>query len=131
MFNNVGHSAHIRPIIGCKGNGCIAGCQTNGLAVATMYVFALYALPEQFRLRRFAIVHETGIGNFKGLIGAVRANLRIWLLGTPKNIFSGGIRNRRTPRSATTTPNAATQVRSGWIIDEMTFLCTTDAWNGY
>mgnify|MGYP001068558549 CR=1 FL=1 len=94
-----------------------------------MYGFALYALPERFRLRRFAIVHETGIGNFKGLIGAVGANLRIWLLGNPKNILSGGIRNRRTPRSATTTPNAATQVRSGWIIGGMTFLCITDAWN--
>ena len=32
-----------------------------------MYVFALYTLPERFALRRFAIVHETGIGNFKGL----------------------------------------------------------------
>ena len=73
-----------------------------------MYGFALYTLPERFALRRFAIVHETGIGNFKGLIGAVRADLRIWLLGNPKDIFSGGIRNRRTPRSATPTPNAAT-----------------------
>ena len=52
-----------------------------------MYGFALYALPERFRLRRFAIVHETDIGNFKGLIGAVGANFRIWFLGNPKNIF--------------------------------------------
>ena len=85
MFNNVGRCAHIWPIIGCKGNVCIAGCQTNGLAVATMYVFALYTLPERFTLRRFAIVHETGIGNFKGLIGAVRTDLRKCTL-----------RNRRT-----------------------------------
>jgi hypothetical protein len=56
-----------------------------------MYGFALYALPERFRLHRFAIVHETGIGNFKGLIGAVGADLRIWLLENLKNIFSDGI----------------------------------------
>jgi len=85
MFNNSGHSAHIRPIIGCKGNICIAGCQTNGLAVATMYGFALYALSERFRLRRFAIVHETGIRNFKGLIKCSQNNLR-----------KCNLRNRRT-----------------------------------
>lgn len=77
MFNNSGHSAHIRPIIGCKGNGYKTDSQRIGLSGATMYDFALYALPERFMLRRFAIVHETGIGNFKGLIGAVRTDLRI------------------------------------------------------
>ena len=94
-----------------------------------MYGFALYALPERFALRRFTVVHETGIGNFKGLIVSVGANLRIWLLGNPKDIFSGGIGIRRTPLATTPTPNAATQVRSGWIIGGMTFLCITDAWN--
>jgi len=94
-----------------------------------MYDFTLYTLPERFRLRRFAIVYETGIGNFKGLIGAVGADLRIWLLENPKNIFSDGIRNRRTPLTATLTPNAATPLRNGWIMDGMTFLCITDAWN--
>lgn len=76
MFNNSGHCAHIRPIIGCKGNGYKTDSQRIGLSVTTMYGFALYTLPERFRLRRFAIVHETGIGNFKDLIGAVRENLR-------------------------------------------------------
>lgn len=76
MFNNSGHCAHIRPIIGCKGNGYKTDSQRIGSCGATMYGFALYALAKQFMLRRFAIVHETGIGNFKGLIGAVRANLR-------------------------------------------------------
>ena len=94
-----------------------------------MYGFALYALPKRYRLRRFAIVHETGIGNFKGLIGAVRADLRIWLLGNQKNIFSDGIRNRRTPQATTPTPNAATQVQSGRIMPDFAFLCSTDAWN--
>lgn len=89
--------------------------------------FALYALSERFRLRRFAIVHETGIGNFKGLIGAVKTDLRIWFLENPKNIFSDGIRNRRTPLATTPTPNATTQMRSGWIMDGIPFLCTTDA----
>ena len=129
MFNNVGRCTHIRPIIGCKGNACIAGCQTNGWAMATMYGFALYTLPERFALRRFAIVYETGIGNFKGLIGAVRADLRIWLLGNQKNIFSDGIRNRRTPQATTPTPNAATQMWSGRIMPDFAFLCITDAWN--
>jgi hypothetical protein len=54
-----------------------------------MYGFALYALPERFRLRRFAIVHEMGIGNFKGLIGAVRADLRIWLFRKPEGHIFG------------------------------------------
>ena len=94
-----------------------------------MYGFALCALPERYRLRYFAIVHEMGIGNFKGLIGAVGVDLRIWLLENPKDIFSNGIRNRRTPLATTPAPNAATQVRSGWIIGGMTFFCTTDAWN--
>ena len=87
MFNNVGRCAHIRPIIGCKGNVCIAGCQTNGLAVATMYGFALYTLPKQFRLRRFAIVHETGIGNFKGLNRVVGTDLRECPLRTRRTYF--------------------------------------------
>ena len=77
MFNNSGHCAHIRPIIGCKGNGYKTDSQRIGRSEATMYGFALYTLPERFALRRFAIVHETGIGNFKGLIGAVRTDLRI------------------------------------------------------
>lgn len=129
MFNNSGHCAHIRPIIGCKGNGYKTDSQRIGLSGATMYDFALYALPERFMLRRFAIVHETGIENFKGLIGAVRADLRIWLLGNPKNIFSGGIEIRRTPLATTPTPNTATQMRNGWIMGGMTFLYITDAWN--
>ena len=116
MFNNSGHSAHIRPIIGCKGNVCIAGCQTYGWAVATMYGFALYALPEQFALRRFAIVQETGIGKFKGLNGVVWTDLK-----------KCPLRNRRTPQATTPTPNAATQVRSGWVMPDFAFLCTTDA----
>ena len=45
--------------------------------MATMYGFALYTLPERFALRCFAVVHETDIGIFKGLIGAVGADLRI------------------------------------------------------
>lgn len=44
-----------------------------------MYGFALYTLLERFALRRFAIVHETGIGNFKGLIGMVGTDLKTWL----------------------------------------------------
>jgi len=99
MFNNVGRCTHIRPIIGCKGNACIAGCQTNGWAMATMYGFALYTLPERFALRRFAIVHETGIGNFKSLNGVIWTDLR-----------KCSLRNRRTPQATTPTPNAATQV---------------------
>lgn len=129
MFNNSGHCAHIRPIISCKGNGYKTASQRIGLSGATMYGFALYTLPERFRLRRFAIVHETGIGNFKGLIVAVGANLRIWLLGNPKDIFSGGIGIRRTPLATTPTPNTATQVRSGWIMQNFAFLCITDTWN--
>ena len=62
MFNNVGRCAHIRPIIGCKGNVCIAGCQTNGRTVATMFGFALYALSERCVLHRFAIVREMALG---------------------------------------------------------------------
>lgn len=81
-----------------------------------MYGFALYTLPERFRLHRFAIVHETGIGNFKGLNGVVGTDLRKYPL-----------RIRRTPQATTTTPNAATQVRSGWIMPDFAFLCTTDA----
>lgn len=127
MFNNSGHCAHIRPIIGCKGNDYITGSQRIGLSEATMCDFALYALSERFRLRRFAIVHETGIGNFKGLIGAVKTDLRIWFLENPKNIFSDGIRNRRTPLATTPTPNVATALRNGWIMDGIPFLCTTDA----
>ena len=46
--------------------------------MATMYGFALYTLPERFALRRFAIVHETGIGNFKSLNG-------VMLFEKPKN----------------------------------------------
>ena len=129
MFNNSGHCAHIRPIIGCKGNDYITGSQRIGRNGATMYGFALYTLLERLVLRRFAIVHETGIGNFKGLIGAVKADLRIWFLENPKNIFSDGIRNRRTPLATTPTPNAATALRNGWIMNGMTFLCITDAWN--
>lgn len=83
-----------------------------------MYGFALYTLPERFALRRFAIVHETGIGNFKGLIGAVRTDLRKCTL-----------RNRRTPQTTTSTPNAATQVQCGRIMPDFAFLCITDAWN--
>lgn len=86
MFNNSGHCAHIRPIIDCKGNGYKTDRQRIGLSGATMYGFAFYALAKQFMLRRFAIVHEMGIGNFKGLIGAVGADLRKYLL-----------KNRRTP----------------------------------
>ena len=33
------------------------------------------------------------------------------------------------PQTATPTPNAATQVQSGWIMPDFAFLCTTDAWN--
>ena len=33
----------------------MAGSQTNGRAVATMYGFALYTLSERFMLHRFAI----------------------------------------------------------------------------
>ena len=80
-----------------------------------MYGFALYTLPERFRLHRFAIVHETGIGNFKGLNGVVGTDLRKYPL-----------RIRRTPQATTTTPNAATQVRSGWIMPDFAFLCSTD-----
>jgi hypothetical protein len=76
MFNNVGRCAHIRPIIGCKGNGYKTDSQRIGLSGATMYGFALYALPERFRLRRFAVVHKTAYWEIKGLIGAVRENLR-------------------------------------------------------
>lgn len=100
MFNNVGRCTHIRPIIGCKGNACIAGCQTNGWAMATMYGFALYTLPERFALRRFAIVYETGIGNFKGLNGVIWTDLR-----------KCSLRNRRTPQATTPTPNAATSLQ--------------------
>ena len=81
-----------------------------------MYGFALYALAKQFMLRRFAIVHEMGIGNFKGLIGAIGADLRKYLL-----------KNRRTPLATTPTPNAATQMQNGWIMGGIPFLCITEA----
>jgi len=54
-----------------------------------MYVFALYTLPERFALRRFAIVHETGIGNFKGLIGAVRADFKDMAFRKPEGHIFG------------------------------------------
>lgn len=67
MFNNVGRCAHIRPIIGCKGNGYKTGSQRIGLSVATMYGFALCALPERFVLHRFAIVFRIPVTRFKSL----------------------------------------------------------------
>jgi len=75
-----------------------------------MYVFALYTLPERFALRRFAIVHETDIGIFKGLIGMVGIDLRTWLGVKQKKPLSRSIGIRRTPQATTPTPNAATQV---------------------
>jgi hypothetical protein len=45
----------------------MAGCQTNGQAVATMYGFALYALPGRFMMRRFAIAVWMSAVKFKGL----------------------------------------------------------------
>lgn len=129
MFNNSGHCAHIRPIIGCKGNGYRTGSQSIGRNGATMYGFALYTLLEWLVLRRLAIVDETKIGISKSLIEVVRADLRIWLLGNPKDTFSDDIINRRTPLATTLTPNAATQVRNGWIMQNFAFLCITDAWN--
>ena len=89
MFNNSGHCAHIRPIIGCKGNGYKTGSQRIGRNGATMYGFALYTLLERFALRRFAIVHETGIGNFKGLIGAVRADFKDMAFRKPEGHIFG------------------------------------------
>ena len=61
MFNNSGHCAHIRPIISCKGNGYKTDSQRIGLSGATMYGFALYALAERYRLRRFAIVQKRAL----------------------------------------------------------------------
>ena len=81
-----------------------------------MYGFALYALQERFRLRRFAIVHEMGIGNFKDLIGVVGTDLR-----------KCPLRIRKMPQATTSTPNAATQVRSGWNMPDFAFLCITEA----
>ena len=46
-----------------------------------------------------------------------------------KNIFSDGIKNRRTLEATTPTPDAATQVRNGWIMQNFAFLCITDTWN--
>ena len=57
--------------------------------MATMYGFALYTLPERFVLHYFAIVQEMGIGIFKGLIGAVMADLRIWLFRKPEGHIFG------------------------------------------
>ena len=45
----------------------MTGSQTNGQAVATMYGFALYMLPERFMLRRFAIAVWMSVIRFKGL----------------------------------------------------------------
>ena len=46
----------------------MTGSQTNGQAVATMYGFALYTLPERFMLHRFAIVQRMSVLKFKDLI---------------------------------------------------------------
>lgn len=94
-----------------------------------MFGFALYTLPKQFRLRCFAVVHETDIGIFKGLIGMVGIDLRTWLGVKQKKPLSRSIGIRRTPQATTPTPNAATQVQSSWIMPDFAFLCTTDAWN--
>lgn len=89
MFNNVGRCAHIRPIISCKENGYKTDSQRNGLAVATMYGFALYALPERFVLHRFAVVHKTAYWEIKGLIGVVRADLKKCTFRKPEEHIFG------------------------------------------
>ena len=62
----------------------MTGSQTNGRAVATMYDFALYALPRRFMLRRFAIVQRMSVLRFKGLNSPDRvwiSRLSKWLIG--------------------------------------------------
>ena len=103
MFNNVGRCAHIWPIIGCKGNVCMAGSQTNGRAVATMYGFALYTLSERFMLRRFAIVLRMSVRRFKGLNSSDWAwisRLSEWLIGEAhfRRIFETEERQRLPDR---------------------------------
>jgi hypothetical protein len=50
-----------------------------------MYGFALCALPERYRLHRFAIVHETGIG----LIGAVGGGFKDMAFRKPEGHIFG------------------------------------------
>ena len=68
----------------------MAGCQTIGWAVATMYVFALCALPEWFWLRRFAVVLEMSVIRFKGLNSPDWAWIRQFQKGTRKKAHLDG-----------------------------------------
>ena len=90
MFNNVGRCAHIRPIIGCKGNVCMTGSQTNGQVVATMYGFALYALYGRFMLHRFAIVFRIPVIRFKSLNSPDWAWIKGFQKGAHEKAHLGG-----------------------------------------
>jgi len=81
------------------------------------------------RAASFCHCARNGIRIFKGLIGMVGTDLRTWLGVKQMKLLSRSIGIRRTPQATTPTPNAATQVQSGWIMPDFAFLCTTDAWN--
>ena len=81
----------------------MAGSQTNGRAVATMYGFALYTLSERFMLRRFAIVLRMSVRRFKGLNSSDWAwisRLSEWLIGEAhfRRIFETEERQRLPDR---------------------------------
>ena len=81
----------------------MAGSQTNGRAVATMYGFALYASPGRFMLRRFAIVLRMSVLRFKGLNSpdwAWISRLSEWLIGEAhlRRIFETEERQRLPDR---------------------------------
>lgn len=90
MFNNSGHCAHIRPIIGCKGNGYKTDSQMIGLNEATMYGFALYALTGRFMLHRFAIVFRIPVTRFKSLNSPDWAWVKGFQKGTHEKAYLGG-----------------------------------------
>lgn len=78
MFNNSGHCAHVWPIIGSKGNGYNTGCQTLGLAVATMCRFAFFVYNRWWIIHRFATETEYSRSIFKGLIWPDRTEIRMF-----------------------------------------------------
>ena len=81
----------------------MAGCQTNGRAMATMYGFAFYALPGRFMMRRSAIVLRMSVLRFKGLNSpdwAWISRLSKWLIGEAhfRRIFETEERQRLPDR---------------------------------
>lgn len=111
MFNNVGRCAHIRPIIGCKGNGYKTGSQRIGLSVATMYGFALCALPERFVLHRFAIVFRIPVTRFKSLNSPDWAWVKGFQKGVHEKTRLGGYLKWKNATPDHLLPQAATPLQ--------------------